>query len=185
VVEEQMANRRRVLISVGVALALAAALLSIALIARSKTPFDREQAHAEAMNPPWISVEIRTADNRQEYREGEPIILVAQFSSAKPYMYKIETAEEFSYVANETIHVSNGKNIIRPGRFVCCFSHLIGLDEEPYRPHKMNLPALPPEWYEIYVTSRRVFKWDEGPMVYQPSSMQVASNLLKIRVVSR
>jgi len=47
----------------------------------------------------------------------------------------------------------------------------------------MILPPLPPGRYEMYVTSRRVFKWDEGPLVYQPSSMQVASNLLKISVV--
>jgi hypothetical protein len=183
--EEQAANRRPVVIGTAAALVLTAALLTVALIARSKTPFEREQAHAEAMNPPWISVEIRTADNRGEYREGEPITLIAEFSSSKPYVYKIETAEEFSYAANETIHVSNGENIIRPGRFVCCSSHLIGLYEEPYRPHKMNLPPLPPGRYEMYVTSRRVFKWDEGPVVYQPSYMQVASNLLKIRVVSQ
>lgn len=169
--------------SVAAALVLAAALLTVALIARSKTPFEREQAHAVDMNPPWISVEIRTVDNRREYREGEPITLVAGFSSAKPYVYKIQTAEEWSPSANETIHLSNGKSVIRPGRFGCCFSHLMGMDEEPYRPHKMILPPLPPGKYEIYVTSRRVYKWEEGPLVYQPSSMQVASNLLKISVV--
>lgn len=178
-------NRRPLLLGAGAALALATAVLTLAFIAQCKTPFEREQGRAVEMNPPWISMEIRTADNRREYREGEPISLLAQFSSAKPYVYRIETAEEWSYAANETIHLSNGRNVIRPGRFGCCFSHLIGMDEEPYRPPKMTLPPLAPGDYEIYATSRRIFKWDERPMEYQPSSMQVASNLLKIRVVER
>jgi len=96
------------------------------------------------MNPPWISVEIKTADNRRAYREGEPITPIAQFSSAKPYMYKIQTAEEWSPSANEIIHVSNPRTVIRPGRFGCCLAHLIGMNEEPYRPPKMTLPPLPP-----------------------------------------
>jgi hypothetical protein len=174
---------RRIGLILVTGLVLLSVVLGVTLLTRPKTPFEWEQAHAEALNPRWVLVEITTADNRREYRESEPIFVTPHFSSAKPYMYKIEVMEGWGPAAVEFLHISNWQQSPRMYGFICCDSRLIGLDEKPYSPRTIPPLRLPPGRYEVYVTSRRVFTWDKGPKEYVPSTFQVASNMLKIRVV--
>ena len=171
-------------IGLGVAVFVVVMAIVIAAVFCPKTPFEREHARAEAANPKWVRVEISTADNRQEYRENEPIYIVPRFSSTARSMYKIEIAEAQSKSAIDFLHISNGQVVPRNlTGILCCFSHLVGLDDEPYSPKTATTLTLPPGRYEIYLTTRRVFPWDSGPEEYSPSSFEVASNMLKIRVV--
>ncbi len=159
-------------------------VVSVSLIARPKTPFEWEQARAEARNPRWVSVEITTADNRREYHQGDPILVSARFSSAMRERYKIEVAEGWSLSAVDLLHLSDGQQVPLNRTFIiCCDSRLIGLSDEPYSPRTLTPLRLAPGNYEIYLTSMRVFPWEAGPKEYDASSFQVASNLLKIRVV--
>jgi hypothetical protein len=163
---------------------LAAVVLGIGFVIRLKTPFEQEQARAEAGNPKWLSVKITTADDRLEYHESEPIVLIARFCSRARYMYKVEAAEGLSKAAVDLLHTSNGQRIpLNRTGIVCCDSRLIGLDDEPYIPPTRTPLKLTAGEYEIYLTSRRVFKWDAAAQEYNPSSFEVASNLLKIRVL--
>jgi hypothetical protein len=85
---------------------------------------------------------------------------------------------------SDLLHISNGQT--RPRSFygaVCCDTRLSGLDEEPFTPRLVSPLRLAPGEYEIYLTSRRVFKWDETNNSLHPSTFEVASNLLKIRVL--
>jgi hypothetical protein len=87
---------------------LAAVVFGIGFVIHLKTPFEQEQALAEGGNPKWLSVRITTADDRLEYHEGEPIVLMAHFSSRARYMYKVEAAEGLSKAAVDLLHISNG-----------------------------------------------------------------------------
>ncbi len=160
--------------------------LWLAVASGPKKQFEREHLQAEAANPKWLRIEIATGDSRSEYREDEPIYIVPHFSSVVRYQYKIETAEGKSKSAVDYLHISNGQVVTRNlvGIF-CCFSRLAGLDDEPYSPQTVTPLKLPPGQYEVYLTTRRVFGWDAGPEEYSPSSFEVASNLLKIRVVPK
>jgi hypothetical protein len=182
--EASQGDYRRIGLSVAGLFILLAVVGAIGFIARPKMRLEWEQAHAEVMNPRWLSVEITTADNRREYRKGEPIFVIARFSSAVRYKYKIEVAEAESKSAVDLLHISNGQQVpLNREGIVCCDSRLIGLDDQPYSPRTLTPLQLAPGKYEIYLTSWRVFKWDAGPKEYSPSSFQVASNVLKIRVV--
>ena len=177
---------RRIALSVVAVLTLFAVVIVVVLVNRPRTPFEWEQAHAEAMNPKGVVVEITTAGNRREFRESAPISVFARFSSTIPYRYKIEIAEGMSVSAVEELHISNLTSSqpvqLRWPGIVCCDSRLVGLNDQPYT--RPTVPQqLSPGEYEIYVTSRRVFTWDAGQKEYTPSSFQVASNLLKIRVL--
>jgi|HubBroStandDraft_4_1064222.scaffolds.fasta_scaffold17240_2 hypothetical protein len=158
--------------------------LWVAVASRPSSQFEWQHLHAEAANPKWLKVEITTADKRSQYRENEPIYIVPHFSSSVRYKYKIEIAEGESESAVDYLHISNGQVVPRNlvGIF-CCFSRLVGLDDEPYSPATVTPLKLSPGRYEIYLTTRRVFTWDVGPEEYSPSSFEVASNLLRIRVV--
>jgi len=160
--------------------------LWLLLGSRPRNQFEREHLRAEAANPKGLRIEIATADNRSEYREDELIYIVPHFSSAIRYRYKVETSEGKSASAVDYFHISNGQVALRNlvGIF-CCFSRLVGLDDEPYSPSTVTPLKLPPGRYEVYLTTRRVFAWDIGSEEYTPSSFEVASNLLKIRVVPK
>ena len=103
-------------------------------------------------------------------------------------MYKADAADGVSIsAASDLLHISNGEKRYRNGLMgvVCCDSRLIGLDDEPFTPRTWVPLSLPPGDYEIYLTSRRVFNWD-GNGVFSccgPSPLEVASNILKIRVL--
>ena len=158
-------------------------VIGMAVEVQQRTPFEREQARSEAANPKWLRVQITTADSRREYRQNEAIFIVPSFLSTVPYKYKIEIADGKSESAVDLLHLSSGEVRLRnlTGIF-CCFSRMIGLDNEPYTFQTVTPLRLPPGQYEIYLTTRRVFTWDAGPEEYNPSSFEVASNLLKIRV---
>jgi hypothetical protein len=163
---------------------LVVAGLWVAVASRPSSQFEWQHQHAESANPKWLKVEIRTADNRSRYRDNEPIYIVPHFSSSVRYKYKIEIAEGESESAVDYLHISNGRVVPRNlVGIVCCFSRLVGVDDEPYSPATVTPLKLPPGRYEIYLTTRRVFSWDVGSGEYSPSSFEVASNLLRIRVV--
>lgn len=111
--------------------------------------------------------------------------MVVHFSSAARYMYKVDALDGGSEAAADVLHISNGE--LRPRNMtgiVCCGSRLIGLDDEPFTPPSWTPLKLAPGDYEIYLTSRRVFNWDTKDIdVLRPSPLEVASNMLKIRVV--
>jgi hypothetical protein len=176
-------SARRAGLIAGVVLFLLSLVVGIGIVVHPKTAFEAEHARAEEMNPKWLSVEIATSDNRREYRENEPIFVTVRFSSAVRYQYKIEVAEGFSTSAVDVLHISNGQKIpLNRVNITCCDSRLIGLDDQPYSPRTLTPLHLPPGDYEIYLTSRRIFKWDTGPKEYRSSLFEVASNLLRIRV---
>ena len=186
----QADQRRVALMATGVVALVLCVLVGFSLLTRPRTQFEREQARAEAGNPKWLGVEITTSDNRHEYQVGEPIFVVAHFSSAVPYKYKVDVADGFSSAAADELHISNGqRRMLNEKPFVCCSSRLVGLDDPPFTPPSTPL-KLGPGDYEIYLTSRRVFKWDvngtraKGIEADYPSAFEVASNLLKIRVVA-
>ena len=182
--ETSQGGFRRIALGIVGALILFALLFVVNSITRPKTAFEWEQAHAEGMNPRWVLVEITTADNRREYRQSDPIFVTAHFSSTRRYTYKIEVMEGWSTSAVDVLHISNGQQVIGTGNgIVCCASHLIGLDDQPYSPKPRTPLRLAPGEYEIYLTSHRIFSWEAGPESYGPRSFQVASNMLKIRVV--
>ncbi len=165
-------------------LILVVVVLGIGFVVRPKTAFQQEQARAEAGNPKWLSVKIATADDRSEYHESEPIVLIARFSSTARYMYKVESAEGLSKAAVDLLHISDGQRIpLNRAGIVCCDSRLIGLDDEPYIPPTRTPLKLKPGEYTVYLTSHRVFRWDAAKQEYSPSSFEVASNLLQIRVL--
>jgi hypothetical protein len=103
-------------------------------------------------------------------------------------MYKADAADGASLSAStDELHISNGQvRLLNVVGIVCCDSRLIGLDNEPFTPPSWTPLRLAPGDYEIYLTSRRVFGWDtKGILTYSgPSSFEVASNMLKIRVLS-
>ena len=171
---------------IGLAVAAIAVIVALwaAIALRPSTQFEWQHLRAEAANPKWLQVEITTADKRSQYRENEPLYVVPHFSSSVRYQYKIEIAEWDSESAVDYLHISNGQIVPRNlAGIVCCSSRLVGLDDEPYSPATVTPLKLPPGCYEIYLTTRRVFTWDVGPEEYSPSSFEVASNLLRIRVV--
>jgi hypothetical protein len=163
------------------------ALLGFSLLTRPKTQFEWEHARAEAGNPRWLKVEIETSDHRREYPESEVIPLVVHFSSAAPRMYKADAADGVSLsAASDVLHISNGEKRARNMTgVVCCDSHLIGLDDEPFTPPSWTPLKLPTGTYEIYLTSRRVFNWDGNGILTccGPSPFEVTSNMIKIRVL--
>ncbi len=182
-------SQRRIALMATVVVALAVStLLGFSFLTRPKTDFEKEHAHAVMRNPRWLRIEIATSDGRREYREDEGVPIVVHFSSMAPHMYKADAADGVSIsAASDLLHISNGEK--RPRNYmmgvVCCDSRLIGLDDEPFTPPFRTPLTLPPGDYEIYLTSRRVFHWD-GDGVFSccgPSPFEVASNILKIRVV--
>lgn len=183
----QEADHRQAAITAAVAIVLILfGLLGFALLTRPKTQFEREQARAEASNPKWLKVEITTSDHRYKYREGEPILVIAHFSSAVSHMYKADAAQGAGRAAaSDLLHISNGQE--RPLNMVgvvCCAPRLIGLDNEPYTPPSLSPLKLEAGSYEIYLTSRRVFKWEGTDDPYHPSPFEVASNMLRIQVLA-
>ena len=182
--EASTSDWQRIGLTIAAVIILFGVVAGISFLVRPKNSFEREQARAEASNPEWVHVDIRTADNRRRYHEGEPIKVIARFYSDARYKYKIEIAEGYSTTATDLLHLSNGQRLILNNQLiVCCSSRLIGLDDEGYSPPTNILLKLEPGEYEMYLTSRRVFNWDIGPEEYNPSSFEVASELLKIRVV--
>jgi len=148
---------------------LAAVVLGIGFVIRLKTPFEQEQARAEAGNPKWLSVKITTADDRLEYHESEPIVLIARFSSRARYMYKVEAAEGLSKAAVDLLHTSNGQRIpLNRTGIVCCDSRLIGLDDEPYIPPTRTPLKLTAGEYEIYLTRSSGFQVGRSGTGIQP-----------------
>jgi hypothetical protein len=188
-VETLAADQRRIALVATIVVALIlSAFLGFSLLTRPKTKFEWEHARAEGANPRWLKVEIETSDGRHEYREDEGIFVVVHFSSTAPHMYKADAADGMSKsAASDLLHISNGEKRPRNYMFgvVCCDSRLIGLDDEPFTPRTRAPLNLPPGDYEIYLTSRRVFDWD-GNGVFTccgPSPFEVASNMIKIRVL--
>jgi hypothetical protein len=177
-------DRRRIAIAVATIVVLVGAVVGIHIAIRPKTPFEWQHAHAEAMNPQGLSVELTTADKRTKYHEGETILLVAGFSSTARYRYKADIADGSSVAAaSDRLHISSGPPISDMRGIVCCGSRLVGLDDQPLNVSTHTMLKLGPGQYEIYLTSRRVFKWDDTPIGTSDSSFEVTSNLLKIRVV--
>jgi hypothetical protein len=157
--------------------------MALVFTLRPRTRFRQEHARAEAANPTGVSVEISTPDHGAEYRENEPINIVVRFSSTQRYRYKIQAAEGENVSTVDVLHISNGQKALRNIGIACCSSRLVGLDDEPYS-SKQRMPLkLPPGKYEIYLTSRRVFPWKTETDVYDFSWIEVASNILSIRVV--
>jgi hypothetical protein len=185
-------QRRVALLAIAVVAAVTCLLIGIALLIRPKTPFEQEQALADARNPKGVEVEITTSDGRREYRYGEPIFVVPHFSSTLPYAYRIDVADGFSSAAaTDKLHISTGqRRMLRTRGITCCSTQLVGLDEVPFfTPRYSTDPlTLAPGNYEIYLTSRRVFEWNVSESRQKqedyPSSFEVASNMLKIRVVA-
>jgi hypothetical protein len=179
-------NYRPIAIGAGATLILAIAVAVTTEFARPKTPFEREHAHGEATNPYRVNVELTTADKRHEYREGEVIFFRVHFSSPTQNNYKIDIGEGYSRAASsDQIHISNGEPFrLYPYGIVCCGFRLVGLDDEGYTSSGRAGWRPKPGDYEVYLTSRRVF-----PLYvteeYEPSSFEVTSNLLKIRVAPR
>jgi hypothetical protein len=164
-------------------LVLLFAVVGFSLLRRPKTAFEWAQARVEASNPKWIKVEIATADGRGQYWQNEAIFVRARFSSAMRYTYKVDVADGVSRAAaSDMLHISNGRIQGRDFAITCCGTRLIGLDEQPFSPPQATSLRLAPGEYEIYLTSRRVFNWEETESL-NPSSLEVASNLLKIRVL--
>lgn len=184
VVKILQGDQRTATLGAAVFVVLVAMVVGLSLLGRPRTAFEREQARAEASNPKWIKVEITTADGRREYRPREPITVLAHFSSAMRYTYKADADDGTSRAAmSDLFHISNGQTRARSfAGIVCCDARLIGLDEEPFTPRFATPLRLAPGKYEIYLTSRRVFRWDETASLH-PSSFEVASNLLKVRVL--
>jgi hypothetical protein len=168
-------------------LCLALAIVTIIAISRPRTAFEWEQARAEAANPSWVVAEIDTADHRRKYRLGEAVRITVHFHSVSSFKYKIETAEGASFTAlTDELHISDGRRIPLKALagVACCGSHLIGLDDEGYSPPAGAPLQFGPGSYEIYLSTRRIFSWGEvGWGEYSESSFEVASNLLKLRVV--
>ena len=182
-------DQRRIALVAAVVVTIAvSALLGFSFLTRPKTDFEKEHAHAVMRNPRWLKVKIATSDGRREYREDEGIPILVHFSSVAPHMYRADAADGMSIsAASDLFHISNGEK--RPRNFmmgvVCCDSRLVGLDDEPFTPPFRAPLTLPPGDYEIYLTSRRVFNWDGNGILTccSPSPFEVASNILKIRVL--
>lgn len=182
------ADHRRIAVVAALVVAfMVCVLVGFALLTRPRTQFEREHARAMIRTPQWLKVEIATRDGRREYREGEAIFVVVHFSSAAPRMYRADVADGASISAgSDELHISNGET--RPRNMTgiyCCDTRLIGLDDEPFTPPSWTPLKLPPGNYEVYLTSRRVFNWDTDIILTccRPSPFEVASNLLKIRVL--
>lgn len=188
-VETLGTDQRRIALVATVVLALTvSALLGFSFLTRPKTEFEREHAHAVMRRPRWLKVEIATSDGRREYHENEGILVIVHFSSVAPHMYKADSADGTSIsAASDVLHISNGEKRARNYMIgvVCCDTRPIGLDDEPFTPRTLTPLMLPPGEYEIYLTSHRVFNWDGNGILTccSPSPLEVASNMLKIRVL--
>ena len=187
IVETLEGDQRRVALAAAVVIALlVSAIVVPRLLTRPKTPFEQEQARAEASNPRWLKVEIDTSDGRREYGKSESIFVVVHYSSAAPHIYKADVVDGMSMSSSsDELHISNGQlRQLNTAGVVCCDTRLIGLDDDPFTRSALPPLKLAPGGYEIYLTSRRVFSWDtKGILTYLPSPFEVASNMLKIRVV--
>lgn len=152
----------------------------------NQTEFEKEHARAEAANPPWLSIQIDTADGRRQYREDEYIRIVTRFSSSVRYKYKIDIATTSGLpAASDLLNVSDGQEIgLGPPAIACCGSRLIGLDLQPYIAQPHALLRLKPGLHEVYVSTGRVFPWNTDPQPYYPSSMETVSNMLKLKVTA-
>ena len=155
------------------------------LVGCAKTPFEKEQARAEAGNANWLSIRIETSDKRHEYRESEYIGIVTSYTSVAPSYYRVESAEDWSTsVFTDRLHVSDGREIpLHTQAIVCCDSKLIGLSEEPYVVQPRVRFRLRPGEQEMFLTTRRVFQWSAGLRQYDPSPFESASNLLKLHIL--
>ena len=185
VVDISQDDGRRITIAVATIVVLVGAIVGIDVAIRPKAPFEWQHARAEAMNPQGLSVELTTADKRTTYHDGEPILFVAHFSSTVRYRYKVDVADGSSVAtASDHLHISGRQPIsFNNWGIACCGSRLVGLDDQPFNVPSHTMLKLEPGRYEIYLTSSRVFKWDDTPNGTSPSSFEVTSNLLKIRVV--
>ncbi len=157
-------DRRRIAIAAATVIVLVGVVVGIDIAIRPKTPFEWQHARAEAMNPQGLSVELTTADKRTTYHDGEPIIFVAHFSSTARYRYKADVADGSSVAAaSDLLHISTGQSISNMRGVACCSSRLVGLDGTPFNVATNITLNLRPGRYEIYLTSSRVFKWDDRP----------------------
>lgn len=185
-IEERARDTRRILtMTISTAAALAVAV-AIYLAAVHKNAFELQQARAEAANPRWLTVHIDTVDHRHTYRENDWISIRESISSSMPYQYKIEANEQWNEASiSDFLHVSNGQSIrLELPRFVCCAAGRVGANDEPYTVRTPARFQLKPGTYEMYVTTRRVYKWDYSERAGYASDFECASNLLKIKVVS-
>lgn len=150
----------------------------------AKTPFEKEHDRAEARNPRWLSIELDTSDKRRKYREGELITLVSRYSSTVPYQYRVEVDYDNVNGASDRLQDSLDPTVNLPGFVItCCFSHIVGITEEPRqfgRPHYLKLK---PGKHEIWLSTRRVYPWSAPQKNYDTNDWICASNLLKITVV--
>lgn len=164
--------------------AILVALLCVGLTACKKTPFAREQAGAEAKNPRGLSIHIDTPGGRRQYRESEFIAVVTSYSSAVPHQYKVDIAEQSSVaVMTDMLHIDDRRDIrLKPG-IACCASILVPLDREPYVVQPQTRFRLKPGDYEMYLTTRRVFRWNARADGHDWSALETASNPLKLRIV--
>lgn len=170
-----------------IALAAFALILVAALVwtlASHKTPFEQEQANAEAANPHWLEINLDTADHRRTYKESEILAFTVGYSSAVRELYKLETADGGSTITlTDRLHFSDGKTEPMAFGVVCCGSRIVKLNDEPYVVHSFRRFVLTPGKYQIYMTTQRVFPWDIEAGVYRPSEWTTASNMLNIRIV--
>jgi len=185
--QESADNERRDRTPLLIAIGALALLITAALawtIASHKTPFEREQANAEAGNPHWLEINLDTADHRRTYKEGEIIAFTVGYSSAVRQLYKLETADGGSTITlTDRLHFSDGRSEPTGFAVVCCGSRIVKLNDEPYVVHPYRRFVLAPGKYQIYLTTQRVFPWDIEAGVYRPSEWTTASNMLKVRVI--
>src|ERR1041385_2360795 len=143
------------------AASVACGLVLAALTACQKTQFEQEHARAVARNPHGLSVVLDTSDWRHEYREGEDIRFVVEYSSPFHQLFKVDAAEGMSAgAASELLYVSDGQRIDLGLGYVCCRSRLIGVGDDPYVAKPQRAIRLKRGDYEVYIRSRRVFTWD-------------------------
>lgn len=166
-----------------ISLLLLPAFLAFTLSSCRDSPFEQEHDRAEARNPRWLEIKLDTADHRREYRENEPIHFIITYASSVPYQYKVQASSDNEVSFSDVLHISLGQTIRSNRAIICCFSQIVGLTDEPLKLELPHVTELKHGYYELWVSTRRVFQWNVANETYGPSDNVCASNLLRVKVL--
>jgi hypothetical protein len=126
------------------------------LTAQGDNIFEARHAHAEAKNPPGLSMVLDTVDGRRIYSESEHIPLVIRYSSVIRHKYKIEVALGNNGAAtSQRLYTDVQTPIAYLGGLVCCGSELKPLNAAPQVVKPYIFFRLKPGKHELFVTASR------------------------------
>lgn len=186
-------------------------LLTLFLVACSRSKFEQQHQQAILQNPSGVELEIRTRGGAKQFTVAEPIAFEELYTSKYPGIWRIEILEGWNVASNasgsDVVHITDGKTIwneprVKWAAIICCDSRQVWLNQDSVRiPYKLSASAtrynpealVNPQWqnlhlpnkpgkYRVYVTTHRVFERGDDKNPYQDKGFAVSSNILDLQV---